>query len=182
MATMGTSSISDLSSNLQSVLETALQGTGSTTSTAGNNLDGVNTTSTRFRPDISQLSPFVELHALQNLLQSDQTKYQQVTQQIATNLQSAAQTAQGDGNAAAASQLNNLAADFSNASASGELPSLQDLAQADGGGQQQQYAEVSPSNQYLAGVQGSGTQSDPQNPLGIILDTLSSAGISFPNS
>jgi hypothetical protein len=173
---MSTSSISDLSSNLPPVLETARQGTGSTTNTPGNNLDGVNTSSTRFRPDISQFSPFVELHALQNLLESDQPKYQRVTQQIATNLQAAAQTAQGDGNTTAANHLNQLAADFSNASASGEFPALQDLAPAVGSG------DTSGSSSYLAGVQASGTESEPQNPLGIILNTLSSAGLSFPNS
>jgi hypothetical protein len=186
---MSTSSINDLSSNIQSVLETALQGTSSTATTTGNNLDGINASTTRFRPDISQLSPFVELHALQHLLESDQTKYQQVTQQIATNLQTAAQTAQKDSNTTAANQLNQLASDFSNASISGQIPTIPDLAQAVGGGSSAAGSSSSGSldtapllNQYLAGVQGSGTQSDPQSPLGIILNTLSSAGISLSNS
>ena len=72
------------------------------------------------------------MSTLQQLQQSDPTKYQQVTQQIATNLQSAAQTAQAEGNTTAANQLNQLATDFTNASQSGQLPNVQDLAQAIG--------------------------------------------------
>ena len=87
------------------------------------------------QPDNSRLSPFAQLMStLQQLQQSDPAKYQQVTQQIATNLQSAAQTAQSDGNTTAATQLNQLAGDFTTASKSGQLPNIQDLAQAIGGG------------------------------------------------
>jgi hypothetical protein len=71
---------------------------------------------------------------LQQLQQSDPTKYQQVTQQIAANLQNAAQTAETDGNSTAAAQLSKLASDFNSASQSGQLPNIQDLAQAIGGG------------------------------------------------
>jgi hypothetical protein len=75
--------------------------------------------------DSTQLSPFAQLvSALQQLQQSDPTKYAQVTQQIATNLQSAAQTAQSQGNSTAANQLTQLASDFSNASQSGQIPIL----------------------------------------------------------
>jgi hypothetical protein len=68
------------------------------------------------------------MSTLQQLQQSDPAKYQQVTKQIATNLTSAAQTAEAGGNTTAANQLNQLAADFTNASQSGQLPNVRDLA------------------------------------------------------
>ena len=116
---------------LQSLLATALQGTSLATNSKGNNLNGVTTSSSDLQPDSSQLSPFARLlSALQQLQQSDPGKYQQVTQQIATNLQNAAQTAESQGNTSVANQLNQLATDFTNASQSGQLPNIQDLAQA----------------------------------------------------
>jgi len=209
---MSTTSVNNLSGYLQSVLSNALQAS-SATSTTAQNLNGVNTPSVQSQPDSTQLSPFAQLLSdLQQLLQSDPTKYQQVTQQIATNLQSAAQTAQGNGNTTAANQLTQLATDFSDASQSGQLPSVSDLAKAVGGGHHHHRAQSASANsdgdtgssasnatsdsnssgstgssldtsllvnQYLAGLQASGTQSDPQSPLGIILNTLSSAGISI---
>ena len=57
-----------------------------------------------------------------------------MTQQIATNLQKAAQTAQSQGNTTQANELKDLATDFSDASKSGQLPSTQDLAKALGTG------------------------------------------------
>jgi hypothetical protein len=62
----------------------------------------------RVTTDSQQLSPFAQLMSTQ-LQQPDPTQYQQVTQQIATNLQSAAQTAQVEGNSTAVNQLNLLA-------------------------------------------------------------------------
>jgi hypothetical protein len=73
------------------------------------------------------------LSTLQQLQQSNPTEYAQVTQQIATNLQTGAKTAQSDGNTAAATELSTLATDFTNASTSGQLPNIADLAQAVGG-------------------------------------------------
>jgi hypothetical protein len=85
--------------------------------------------------DSGQLSPFAQLlSTLQQLQQSNPTEYKQVTQQIATNLQNAAQTATSDGNTSAANQLTQLATDFTTASQSGQLPNISDLAQAIGGG------------------------------------------------
>jgi hypothetical protein len=82
-----------------------------------------------------QLSPLAQvLSQLQQLQQQNPTEYAQVTGQIATNLQSAAQTAQTDGNSTAASQLSQLATDFTNASQTGQLPNIEDLAQAVSGG------------------------------------------------
>jgi len=75
--------------------------------------------------DGSQLSPFAQLPSnLQQLQQTNPTKYQQVTQQIATNLQSTAQAAQSQGNASAANQLSQLATDFTTASTSGQHPTF----------------------------------------------------------
>jgi hypothetical protein len=194
-------SISNLSSNyLQSVLNTALQGTGLTTKTTGNSVSG--TSSVAQQPDSPQLSPFAQLlSTLQQLQQSDPTKYQQVTGQIATNLQSAAQTAQADGNSTAANQLNQLATDFTNASQSGQLPNVQDLAQAVGGhhhrhhhihhastdsdsnagssssGTSSSSGASQTASQFLSALQANGAQNDPLNPMTIILNTLSNAGI-----
>ena len=86
------------------------------------------------QPDSGQLSSFAQLVSeLEQLQQTNPAEYTQVTQKIAANLQTAAQSAQSGGNTTAATQLNQLATDFSNASATGQLPNFQDLAQAVGG-------------------------------------------------
>jgi hypothetical protein len=121
------------SSYLQSVISGALQGTGQSNQTKPNQADTVDPASLS-SGDHSQLSPFAQiLSTLQQLQQSNPAQYQQVTQQIATNLHTAAKTAQAAGNLTAASQLNQLATDFTQASQSGQLPNIQDLAQATGG-------------------------------------------------
>ena len=130
-------------------------------------------------PDIGQLSSFAQLAAtLQQLQQSNPAQYQQVTRQIGTNLQSAARTAQSSGNAGAATQLDQLAADFTNASASGQLPNLQDLAKAVGGHHASRATHVTGLSQLLASLQTSGTQSGATSATAIIENTLTSAGIS----
>jgi len=124
-------SINNLSSTsyIQSLLAGVLQGTGLTNKT--NQTSTLNLGALTSQADNSQLSPFAKvLSTLQQLQQSNPAQYQQVTQQIATNLQTAAQTAQSQGNTTAANQLNQLATDFSNASKSGQLPNIQDLAKA----------------------------------------------------
>jgi predicted ATPase len=147
--------------------------------------------------DNQHLSPFAQLMStLQQLQQSDPAKYQQVTQQIATNLQAAAQTDLANGNSAGANQLNQLATDFSNASKNGQLPNVQDLAQAVGGHHHHHHHAASadagssagssassntpsqPLSQFLASLQANGAQSDALNPMSIIMNTLSDAGIS----
>ena len=150
--------------------------------------------------DSSQLSPFAQLMStLQKLQQTDPTKYQEVTQQIATDLTTAAQTAQKGGNTAAATQLNQLASDFTDASKSGQLPNVQDLAQAVGGqNRHQSHAASADSDgdsdgsssstasssasqalsQLLAAYQSNGGQSDAVDPMKIIMNTLTGAGIS----
>jgi hypothetical protein len=193
-------SINTLSSSyLQSILSSTLQSNGLTSNT-GNSPTSGSVSSATLQSDNGQLSPFTQLMStLQQLQQSDPTKYQQVTSQIATNLQSAAQTAQSDGNTAAANQLNQLATDFSDASKSGQLPSIQDLAKAIGGGHHHHHHAHAASSdsdsdsstsstssstsanqtlsQLLASVQSSSTQNTSLNPMSIILNTLSSAGI-----
>ncbi|HXK02066.1 MAG TPA: hypothetical protein VMS37_06665 [Verrucomicrobiae bacterium] len=178
-------------SYIQSVLGSALQGTASSASS---------TLSPASQADSSSLSPFAQmLTTLQQLQQSDPAKYQQVTQQIAGNLQSASQTAQANGNTTAATQLAQLSADFSDASKSGQLPKIQDLAQAMGAmhhghGHHHHRAEASsdsnasstsdtssstsPLSQLLSAFQTNGAgNSDTLNPLDIIMNTLSQSGV-----
>jgi DNA-binding transcriptional MerR regulator len=172
--------INNVSNLLQSVLSTTVQSAGLTTKTSSSSL--------QLPSDSSQLSPFVQLmNTLQQLQQSDPTKYQQVTQQIATNLQAAAQTAQSSGNTTAATQLNQLATDFTNASKSGQLPNIQDAAQAMGGhhhhhhhhsgGTSGSNSSNSTLDQLLAAFQTSTTQNSSLDPMSIVLNTLSTSGI-----
>jgi len=201
--------INTLSSNyLQSVLTNAVQSAGLNTNTTANSAGATGASSIALPTDNQQLSPFAQLVSqLQQLQQSDPTKYQQVTQQIATNLQSAAQTAQADGNTVAANQLNQLSTDFSNASTSGQLPNLQDLAQATtghhhhGGGHHHAHAASSSSDpdssstdpttassvsqslsQLLSSLQTTGTTNGSLDPMSIILNTLSTAGVTGSSS
>jgi hypothetical protein len=202
-------SIANLSSSyLQSVLGTALQGVGLTNNTTANSLSSTGVSSAALLPDSGQLSPFAQLMSmLQQLQQSDPSKYQQVTQQIATNLQSAAQSAQANGNSTAANQLNQLSTDFSSASKSGQLPNVQDLAQAIRGGHHHHHhhahaASADPDgdssansssswssssstnqtlSQILSAFHTKEAQNDSLNPTAIILNTLSNAGIRGSN-
>jgi hypothetical protein len=196
---MGT--INHLSASyLQSILGSSLQDIGSIAKSAGTSLSSGVASLTQ-QPDSPQLSQFAQLlNTLQQLQQSDPAKYQQVTQQIATNLQSAAQTAQDDGNSTAASTLTQLSKDFSAASSSGQLPNVQDLAKAIGGGHHHHHhfhaappdgassGDDSPANnstsqalsKFLSGSQLAKTPNS-LNPLAIILNTLSTAGIASTN-
>jgi len=201
MELMSTNSIFNVSSYVQQLLGTGLQGIGSTSTSSASTLSGIN--SSTQPADNSQLSPFAQLMStLQQLQQSNPTQYQQVTQQIATNLQSAAQSATSEGNTAAASQLNQLATDFTSASQSGQLPNIQDLAQAvSGGGHHHHHhhaaaaATSTPATtsttsgtdststisqllaQLQAAFQANSTQSNSLNPMSIIYSTLNSAGV-----
>jgi hypothetical protein len=104
------------------------------------------------------ISPFAQvLSTLQQLQQTNPTEYQQVTSQISTNLQNAANTATANGNTAQASQLNKLAGDFSSASQSNTLPNVQDLAQAIGGAHGHHHHHVH------APSAGSDSTSDPNS-------------------
>jgi len=176
-------SISSLSSSsLQAILSVLQKSTTNSSSAA----------SSASQLDSSQISPLAKLLSeLQTLQQSDPSQYQQVTQQIATNLQSAAKTDTADGNTSGANQLEQLATDFTNASSSDQLPNIQDLAQAIGGGHHHHHhAEAESSNsesasdttsQLQSAYQSGNGQSSSTDPLAIILNTLNSAGITTGN-
>ena len=196
---MSIGSLNPLSNSyLQSILTSAIQGTGLTTNSANNSLSTSAASSITQAPDNSQLSPFAQLMSeLQKLQQTDPAKYQQVTQQIATNLQTAAQTATAAGDTTKAAQLTQLSNDFSSASKSGQLPNVQDLAQAVGGHHHHHHhhAEAPPTDatatagtpatssggqslsQLLAAFQTNTPQTAATDPASIIMSTLSSAGI-----
>ena len=204
------SPIGNLPSYLQSVFTGALQSVGLAPTKTANNSGSESVSSLAQQPDSGQLSPFAQLAStLQQLQQSDPAKYQQVTQQIATNLQNAAQTAQADRNTTAANQLNQLSADFTAASKTGQLPNFQDLAMAASGHHPGHHhhaaassdADASTSStsaasgtnssagstnqnlsQFLSSLQTNGTQTSSLDPTSIILSTLSNAGISVSNS
>ena len=154
-------SINGMTTNyLQSILNATLQNTRLAATQAPANATSTDTNQT----DTNQLSPLARiLSTLQQLQQSDPSKYQQVTQQIAANLQAAAQTAARDGNTKGASELTQLATDFTNASKTGQLPSIQDLAEAMGGG----------SSHGRQHHHHSGNSSNPANAQQIIAGTLS---------
>lgn len=179
LSAINNSSVNNYANNqVASVLSSGLQ---SATSSGVSAVNG---------QDSSQLSPFAQLLSmLQHLQQSNPAQYQQVTQQIAKNLTTAAATATKDGNTAEATQLSTLAKDFTTASASGQLPNVQDLATAIGGGHHHHAhassgdsAASSSANQtlqqLLASFQSGSSQNSSTNPLSIIMSTLSSAGIS----
>lgn len=181
------SPINGLSSTyLQSVLSPAFQG-------GGVNLNGATSTQSPRQADRQQLSPFAQLlGTLQQLQQSDPAKYVQVTSQIATKLQSAAQTALSQGKTAAADQLNQLATDFADASKTGQMPNIQGLAQAAGAHHHHHHGHASPSgssssqsqaaDQLLSAFQMNPAQQDPLQPLSIISSELASAGVATSNS
>lgn len=185
---------------LQSILSPALRSAG-LTSTSSSSTSGASAS----QPDKGQLSPFAQvLNSLQQLQQSNPSQYAQVTQQIASNLQSAAQTAQANGNTTAASALNTLATDFTSASQSGQLPNVEDMAKAMGGVRHHHHAHaasgdaeagttsngnVNPGgsaansasqmmSQLLASFQTNAAQNVSTDPASIIMNTLSNAGVS----
>src|SRR5579863_5547292 len=82
MYSMSTSAINNLSSSyLQQLLASALQNAGTTSNSNPGNIASPSTS------DSSQLSPFAQLAGtLQQLQESDPTKYKQVTQQVAVDL------------------------------------------------------------------------------------------------
>lgn len=191
------SSINNLSNSyLQSILNAGLQNTGA----AGKSHSNTGTSSLTSQPESGQLSPFAQvMSTLQQLQESNPAEFGQVTGQIATNLQSAAKTAQADGNSTQATQLNQLASDFTGASQSGQVPNIQDLAQALGGGGHHHHhfhgsmhsdsdsstssdsttssSSTSQMNQLLAAFQTNSTANESLDPMAIIANTLSSAGV-----
>jgi hypothetical protein len=188
--------ISNLTSSyLQSIFGSVLQTAGLSSST--NAASAAQTLAVQ-QSDGSQLSPFAQiLSTLQHLQQSNPQQYQQVTQQIATNLRNAAKTAQSEGNTTAA-KLNQLANDFTTASQNGQLPNVQDLAKAasahhhhhhhfqasgadnsssssNSGSNTTGAASDSGLSQLLAAFQTNTSRNQALNPLSIIENTLASA-------
>jgi hypothetical protein len=149
--------------------------------------------------DSNSLSPFAQvLSSLQQIQQTNPSQYQQVTNQISANLHAAAQTASANGETGLASELTKLSGDFSSASGSGQIPNIQDLAQAIGGGHHHFHhrpvetaaSDSTSSNSgstasssldqllQALGSSQSGTQaSNSLAPLNIIESTLSAAGV-----
>jgi hypothetical protein len=118
------------------------------------------------KQDTSLVSPFAQiLGTLQQLQQSSPAQYSQVTNQIASNLQTAAASATAGGNTAQAAQLTQLSKDFQNASSSGQLPNVEDLSKALGG-RHHHHHETSSTQTTSA--------TDPQT---IIQNTLAASGL-----
>ena len=166
--------ISLTGSYLQSLLGN--QSAASSTVNSTNSANSTDPSSLTAPQDNQQLSPFAQmLSTLQQMQQSDPAKYQQVTGQIAQNLQSAAKTASAGGNVTQADQLSQLATDFSSASQNGQMPNIQDVAQASGaGGHHHPHHHHGGSGSYRAGS----TQDNSLNPMSIIAGSLSGTSIS----
>lgn len=79
-------------------------------------------------PQLSPAGTF--LSNLQQLQQQNPAQFKQVTQNIATQMEQAAQQATQQGNTTQAAALTKLASDFQNASQTGQMPSA-DTLQAD---------------------------------------------------
>lgn len=118
----------------------------------------------------NQSSPFAQLlTGLQQLRQTSSTQYAKVSQQVSSNLSTAATKAQGQGNATLASELNILSKDFATASQTGKLPNFHDLETAMHAGDSNQQAKVD--------IGGSPVKGSHFNPLKIIGQALSLAGV-----
>lgn len=167
------SAIGNISSSLLNQLFTQVSPGSSLNSNSGG-ISSLSATQFIAPSDQGQLSPLgAILSSLQQLQQTNPTKYQQVTQQIATNLQAAAGTAAKVGNTAQANQLNQLASDFADASKTGQLPNIQDLAKAVGG--HHHHGHHSQASQ-AQGISQDGSQSAAAtDPLAVILQTLQKA-------
>jgi len=175
---MSSSGIGQLGS-VQAILSSAFQKVGLAS--------GAGTSTTGSQPsDNAQLSPLGQvLGTLQQLQQSNPGEYKHVTQQLAATLQTAAQAAQSAGNTNAANQLSQLSSDFTNASTTGLLPNIQDLAQATstgnvtgGSGHHHHHAHATPAaSGTVSGIASSSasTQSDATDPLTIIQNALANS-------
>lgn len=101
--------------------------------------------------DSSEVSPLAHLAGLlEELRESEPARYKDVTARIAGSLRAAAQ------NSESTDLLNRLAADFTVASETGEMPNLDDLAEA---------------------TRDRAARPGAPDPINIILQTLVSAGI-----
>lgn len=173
------STINTLSTTyLQSILQGALQGVSQTKSPtsplSSSALNQSTQSSLNPTPDKDILSPFGKLVlAFRNLQQTNPAQYQQLTAQISTQLQTASDTAQTNGNTKAAAALQQLSSDFSTASQSGQLPNFPDLAKALVGRHHHDRYETAQS-----GAQ-SGSTTPTTNAGQVVANALASAGISL---
>lgn len=130
-----------------------------------------------FNQDSNQLSPFAQvLNSLQQLQQSNPGQYQQVTQQISSNLQTAAQAATASGNSSLATELNQLSTDFKSASTTGQIPNIQDLAQALGSGGHHHFHRDGASSSSSSNTNStitSASTSEPANDLSQLIQAFS---------
>jgi hypothetical protein len=181
--------ISPLTSTVQDYLPSILSiGNRNPGLASGTGLSGLGLPSIGMPLDQGGMSPFAQmLSTLQQLRQTNPAAYQQLAQQISTNLGKAAQQAQSQGKTTAANQLDKLAADFSQASRTDQLPSIPDLSRAfgvhrhlraegDGDGSSTSTGAGSLSSQATSAFLASLTQSSALNPATIIMDTISGAG------
>ena len=171
-----------------SILQQTVFQTSGLTGNSGTNSTSFNSSSS----DKNQLSPLAQvLGDLQTLQQTDPAKYKNVTGQIAVKLQAAADADTASGNTAGASQLTKLASDFATASKTGQLPNLEDVAKAVGGGHHHHHGHggappastdqdasstaTAAASQAQAAYQSlsSSGPSTSTNPLAIILSSLS---------
>jgi hypothetical protein len=119
---------------------------------------------TAVKQDTSLVSPFAQiLGTLQQLQQSSPAQYSQVTNQIASNLQTAASATAG-GNSAQAAELTQLSKDFQTASSTGQLPNVEDLSKALGG-------------HYHHHYQASGQTTSATDAQTVIQNTLATSGL-----
>ena len=106
---------------LSSVSQMLLSGIGNSSTS----LTSQTTSSNPTLKDQSQLSPFAQLMStLQQLQQSDPAKYKQVAATLASDLQQSAMNDESNGNPGEANALNRLAASFTQASQTGQLPTF----------------------------------------------------------
>jgi len=136
------------------------------------------------------------MNTLSQLQQSNPSKYREVTQQIATNLQKAATTAQSEGDATEADQLSQLAGQFSGAALTSQFPDAENIADTFSGSQDAtgaaSGAEINTNNtasppaetggtsppldQLLQAIEATNAQSIAANPMAMIYSTLGQSG------
>ena len=99
----------------------------------------------------AQISPEAQLMSmLQQIQQQSPDQFKQVAAKIAVGLHKHAQQVHSNGDAAGATQINLLAADFQNSAKTGQLPPVQDL-QAAGLGAHNHHRSI---GNLLSGVLG----------------------------
>jgi hypothetical protein len=101
-------------------------------STTSNASSSSSVTSAAQQTDASGLSPVASfLTELRQLQQQNSGEFNQLVSQISIKLQQAAQQASNDGDSSKMTQLKNLATQFQNAANGGQVPTAQQLQQAD---------------------------------------------------